>query len=71
MIRNKCARGNIFNINNFFKFLYFRTFLGLVAASSDILFAAVHPLPEGISELVFSDGLDYSIRAHLEALLGR
>jgi hypothetical protein len=36
----------------------------------DVLFAVVHTLPEGASELAFGNGLD-SITARLEALLGQ
>jgi hypothetical protein len=36
---------------------WFETFLGLVAAKSDVLLVAVYQLPKYIGKLVFSDGL--------------
>jgi hypothetical protein len=42
-----------------------------VKANPDIYFAAVHLLPKGIGKLVFSNGSDNPIPAHLEALLGQ
>jgi hypothetical protein len=51
MHRAKCLQ-----YESFEKFGYFRTFLGLIRADSDVLLAVVHPLPNGGGRLVFYAG---------------
>jgi hypothetical protein len=46
-------------------------FFGLVMADLEALFAAVHPLPKGVSELVCDDGSGYPVTDFLEDVLGQ
>jgi hypothetical protein len=49
---------------------YFETFLGLVTADLDVLYAAGHPPPDGGSGLLVVDGSDDPLQPSFEAVLG-
>ncbi len=54
---------------NHFESSLFRIFLGLITADSDTFFTAVHPLPEAVVNIFYSDGSKDPIPARLEAVL--
>jgi len=46
-------------------------FFDIVSANPHALFAALHPRPKGVGELIFGDGADDPLPARLEALGGQ
>ncbi len=71
MIRNKCAGQNNFHTNHFQNSIIFGTFLGLVPADLEGLFAAVLLPRNGGDGLVICDVSDYPTPPRLWALLGQ
>jgi hypothetical protein len=70
VIRNNRAGQYNFQTNHI-KLHSFGTFLGLVPADSDKLFAAIYLPSNGSGGLVFGDSSDDLILACLDALLGQ
>ncbi len=60
----------ITSIRIILKSRFFRDNFRPSSVEAAILFASVHPPPKGDGKVIFGDGADDPITAHLEALLG-